>query len=600
MKRITFILCCFLSLFNVKAQIARWLIPPSYERMQIVKSVDAIMTDSAGVKAVWTMEGKRLLTCKDALFPFKDGIALAVKPGTSQITMAYKIGRESVNFSGCSVAHNYPYYSNGKVLVKNGEYYRYIDTEGNFQEGQFVTAYPYCNGYAACVTYLNMEKQKNLCHFLMDEAGTPVVFTYQGKAFDNEDVQFISSVNDENIGIVVVKSKVYFFNGVSKELTPVFAKDAPSTNVKEQVKLISDIEQSFVQSSDSTYVLYAKYGKNDAVAVFFDALKRPVSIKRNDNEHFYRQNTIAEKTYQSDLITTREGDRFGLSRNDAGEMLPPQFDEVVTCFDSRALVKLNGKYGMLQIMKDANFKLRMNKGDDIAFRHQKLETSVRADFPTFLPAEKVNIEINPQTGCNIDKTSKVCKNTDDGNYVEYNCVLNIPSNLPDELTDVEYPVAISYDGFTSSKIQFKVKAWHYKYFVVDIDDSQTAIENGTVSFVFNINAERIASDGIYPTTVNLQTDSLQYEYEKMSEIRHKCKVYSLKEGVNNIVIEIKEQGCPSAVFPFEVEYHKPVAKTKNKPAEKEKVTIKKKEKAAKPLNVAKPVNHETVRPRVIM
>ena len=80
----------------------------------------------------------------------------------------------------------------------------------------------------------------------------------------------------------------------------------------------------------------------------------------------------------------------------------------------------------------------------------------------------------------------------------------------------------------------------------------------------------------------------------MSEIRHKCKVYSLKEGVNNIVIQILEQGCPPASFPFEVEYYKPVAKTRNKPAEKEKVTIKKKEK------VVKSTNDETDRPRVIM
>lgn len=49
---------------------------------------------------------------------------------------------------------------------------------------------------------------------------------------------------------------------------------------------------------------------------------------------------------------------------------------------------------------------------------------------------------------------------------------------------------------------------------MDIDDSQTALENGAVSFVFNINAERIASDGVYPTTVNILTDSLTYEYEK--------------------------------------------------------------------------------------
>ena len=49
MKRFTFILLCLWSLMDIKAQIAEWLIPPSYEKMQLAKGIDAIMTDSAGV-----------------------------------------------------------------------------------------------------------------------------------------------------------------------------------------------------------------------------------------------------------------------------------------------------------------------------------------------------------------------------------------------------------------------------------------------------------------------------------------------------------------------------------------------------------------------
>ena len=595
MKRFSFVLLCLWSLMDMKAQIAKWLIPPSYERIQLVNGIDAIMTDSAGVKTVWTMDGQRLFSCKDELFPFKEGIALSVKQGTSQISMAYKQHGEKIQIGGCNVARNYPYYSDGKLLVQNGEYFRFVDTEGNVQKGIYTDAYPYFNGYATCITYLNMEKQKDPCLFLIDGNGSPVNFTHQEKSIDNSDLQFISSVNDENTGIVVVKSKVFFFNGATGELSPVFAKDNPAPNIKEQVKLTSDIGQCLLQNSDSTYMLTARYGKNDTVSVCFDLMKRPISIKRNEKEYIYSKKSEQQKTYESYLKSKKAGDFYGLDWDGADEMLPPQFEEITACFADKALAKLNGKFGMLKIFKDKKFELKMNKGDDIAFRHQKYETSIRADFPTLLSADKVNIEINPKTGCNIDKTSKNHKNTENGNFVEYNCVLNIPDKLSDDaLTVIKYPVTIYYDGLKSSEIPFKVNAWHYKYFVVDVDDSQTALENGTVSFVFNINAERIASDGIYPTTVEIQTDSLYYEYEKMSEIRHKCKVHSLKEGINNIVIKIKEQGCPPAEFPFEVEYYKPVAKTKNKPAEKEKVTIKKKEKAAGSTNV------KPERPRVIM
>ncbi len=594
MKRILLVLMLFLGYFSSKAQIAKWLIPPLYDKISLVGGVDAVMSDSAGTKTVWTFDGKRLITSTDEIFPFKEGMALALKRGTASISMIYKQNGEPISISGCSVAHAFPYYSNGKLLVLQGDSYKFIDREGGFLSGNYASAYPFFNGYAACDTYLNMEKKKDIRHMLLDGNGKPCSFSFQGKEIDADDIQFVSSVNDENIAIIIIKQRVYFYNAKEKNLIPILIKDVPTPNLKEQAKVTSDIPQSFLQNSDSTYTLTAKCGKNDVVSIDFDIMKRPKYIKRNDVEHYYKKITEEVKVRNSELRTTKENGLVGLFWNNEKEILPSQFEDVLSCFDNKAIVKTKGKVGMLEILKDESFKLKMNKGDDIAFRHQKFETTIRADFPTFLNSNKVNIEISTKTGCDIDKTSKESKNTESGNYVQYNCVLNIPPDLPDELTTIEYPITILYDGIKSSTIPFKVSAWHYKYFVVDIDDSQTALENGTVSFVFNINAERIASDGVYPTTVNILTDSLHYEYEKMSEVRHKCKVYSLKEGVNNIVVQILEQGCPPASFPFEVEYHKPVAKSRNKPAEKEKVTIKKKERTPK-----RAVENES-RPRVIM
>lgn len=594
MSRFLMFLMCLWAFIGGKAQIAKWLIPPSYEKIELANGIDAIMTDSVGVRTIWTLGGKRLITSKDKIYPFKEELALSVKRGTSAISMIYRQNGEAIKVEGCNVTYGFPYYSNGKLLVQQDAFYRFMDTDGNILEGKYPNAFPYFNGYAVCDIYLNMEKMKDIRHLLLDGQGKPCEFSFQGKDFDADDILFISSVNDENLAVVVIKQKVFFFNGTDKSLLPILANESPTPNLKEQARIISDISQCFLHDSDSTYTLTARCGKSDMVSITFDLMRRPKSIKINDSEHYYRVKQEYRKSWTSKIKVIEENGLFGLHWNNGGEILPPQFEEVITSFDNKVLVKVQGTVGMLEVIKDESFKLKMNKGDDIAFRHQKFETSIRADFPTFLKADKVNIEVNPQTGCDIDMTSKVSKNTESGNFVQYNCVLNIPPNLPDELTSVEYPITVQYDGIKSSTIPFKVNAWHYKYFVVDVDESQTALENGTVSFIFNINAERIASDGIYPTTVNILTDSLTFEYEKMSEIRHKCKVYSLKEGVNNIVVQILEQGCPPASFPFEVEYYKPVAKTRNRPAEKEKVTIKKKEKAQKPISEGES------RPRVIM
>ena len=150
----------------------------------------------------------------------------------------------------------------------------------------------------------------------------------------------------------------------------------------------------------------------------------------------------------------------------------------------------------------------------------------------------------------------------------------------DARNEITYPTQIVYDGLKSPIIPFKVKAWHYKYFNVDVNDAETSIHQGTLSFTFNINAERNPGEAVYPTSVNIQTDSLQCELEKISETRYKCKVLALAEGNNNIIVQILEQGCPPASFPFEVTYTKPAAKTRNKPAVKEDVVIKKKTRKA--------------------
>lgn len=593
MKKTLFILLCFgVACVQSKAQIAKWLISPQYGNIQLANGIDGIITDSLGNTTVWTMDGQKILSTNDELMPFKNGQALALKPGSSLISAIFKSDGTCLEINDCSVTHDYPFFSNGKLLVKHNYYYKYIDTNGEFIKGDYVSAYPYHNGYASCITFLNMEKKTDMVHFLIDENGSAVNFIFQDKQFAPNDVQFVSSVNDENICVVVIKQKLYLYNGKDKQLVPVLENDSVK-NFKGQAKISSSIEECCNRQADSSFELIAKCGKKGVLTVSFDPMGRPVSITKNGIQHFYKKKDEKEEESGSPLKIKQKGQLYGLDW-DSIEMLPPQFDNVIACVDDKALVRFEGKCGLVRIYKDAAFSIKMNKGDDIAFRHQKFETSIRVDFPPILSADKVNIDINPETGCYIDKTSKEFKSTESGNYVQYNCVLNIPDSLPDELTQLEYPVTMICDRLKSSVIPFNVKAWHYKYFVVDIDDSQTMLEKGNVSFVFNINAERIAGDGVYPTKVMIVTDSLQYEYEKLSEIRHKCKVYELKEGVNNIVVQIIEQGCPPAVFPFEVEYHKPVAKTRNKPAEKEKVTITKKTRA---ISVSK---EQELKPRVIM
>ena len=565
---------------HTNGQIAKWLIPPMYDNIQMAEGENLVITDSLNTKIIWSQSGKRLSSTKDQIHPFKEGFAVTTVTGTDSITGFYDSSGIFIPVQG-HVANSQPYFSNQNLLVHKGLYYMVVNTKGEFKEGQYLNAYPFRNGYASCYTYANLQKKKDPYYLLLSKENEQVVFSFGGKQFDNDDIEFVSSVNDENIGIIVAKHKLYYFHGEDKTLTPVFFNTS-ETNLKYQAKLELDFQQCTTNLSDSTFVLHAKCGKNDRIHLIFDNHQMLLSISLSDGEYVYKKNVEPKIEFESPLRLVKEGGKSGIYWGEQ-EILPPQFEELMTCFGDKAFVRLSGKCGLLQVLKDDNFRITINKGNPIDFRHQKYETAIRLDLPKIISAFTTRIEIDPQSGCEVDMTSGEKRDTEFGNYIQYNCVLNIPQSLPDEMygdsrNEITYPTQVVYDGLRSPVIPFMVKAWHYKYFNVDINESETSLNQGTLSFTFNINAERNPGEAVYPTTVYIQTDSLQCELEKISETRYKCKVLSLAEGDNSIIVQILEAGCPPASFPFEVTYTKPVPKTSKTSEVKEDVVIKKKTK----------------------
>lgn len=578
-KKLILGLAIFATTSNIKGQIAKWLIPPMYDNIHMANGEKLIITDSLDKKIIWSQSGKRLSMTEDQIHSFEEGYGVTIKRGTGVITGFYDKNGKFTSLSGCSATYSMPYFSDQHLLVQEGYYYRFVNPEGKIGVGQFAKAYPFSNGYASCQAFTNLQKKKETYNLLLSKDNEQISFLYNEKQFDNDDIEFISSINDENIGFVVAKHRLYYFNGKDRSLAPVFAKK-DETNIKNQAKLEYDISSSLSYESDSVTILQAKAGKKDFIQIKFNQIWIPLSIKLADGEYIYKKNTKTKTTYESPLRLVKNDEKCGIVW-DGKEILPPQLDDLITCFDDKAFVRLSGKCGMLQVLKDEDFKITINKGDKIDFKHQKKETTIRLDLPRIISAYNTRIEVDPKSGCEVDMTSGEKKNTEFGNYILYDCVLSIPKSLPDEMygderNDILYPIQIVYDDLRSPIIPFKVKAWHYKYLNVAINDSETSIHQGTLSFTFNINADRNPGEAVYPTSVNIKTDSLQYDLEKISETRYRCKVYALNEGINNVVVQILEEGCPPTSFPLEVTYTKPSAKTGNKPAVKEGVAIKKK------------------------
>lgn len=590
MKRVLLLLLMIIqSCFTVKAQMVRWVMQPVYDKIYMADGAPFIISDSVNTYSLWNLEGERIAVTQDKIHPFVEGYAITTKQGTDVVTGFFDMQGKHIAVNNYSLAYPDTYFSDGYLLLKFGSGYRIVNTSGSeLFFGKYLIMYPFNKGYASCFTYESVEKRRNPYYTYITTDDRAVVFSFNDRVFDKTDVGFLSSINDEGKAIAVIKNKIFCFESANSRLTPVFAtKD--ETNLKRQVSVEGTVNE-YLLSMNDTFVIKGRGGKNEGNVVFyFDRLLRPTKIVYADRTEVFEIKKREKETYASSFSVQESADHMYGLKWDGKTILPPQFDEVGLCVNDLASVCTRGKWGMLTYDKLLKFRLIMHDGKDIAFRHKDVATTIKLELPAVISADKCRFDVGQEYGCTVDKMSLETKNTENGNYVRYKCTLSMPKELPDVITELQYPVRITYDGLQYPVVPIKTRAWHYKYINVDLDDSETTIEQGDVSFTINISADKQPGENDYPFEVDIKTDSLRTELVKISETRYKCKLYSLAEGVNNVNISILEAGCPPSVFPFEITYVKPVEKSKDQPEVKEAVKIEKKVNVRRPVQVDAPV-----------
>lgn len=564
------------------AQLPEWTIGPVNDTLFVKADNMLIQGVDGGKSSIWDMEGKLLFATDDVILPFKDGVATTQPKGQQVITGFVDMSGKFTAIRNLKVAYGNPFFEDGYILcTDNDDKYVYIRKDGavaTFPE--VVRAYPFHRGYAPYFTFENMEKRKNPHYGYLKADGEAVEYFISGggsiKAVDAKDIDFVSGIASTGKGVVAVKNKLYWFDAASELLEPFFRGDDDSVK-KRHLGIDGNYEQYFQNLPQDTVVINAKYGKNQHAILKFNSELMPVVFEFEDDVMTFAEKPAAQFAYESDIQAYNNNGKYGLSLKSV-EVLPEQFEAVGIKYGNRAFVKLDGKWGVVAIVPGLEYGLKLNKGEDIAFRHQKFDTQIRLDLPARISAREARVHIPEETGCLIDKTSRESKDTESGNFVTYNCVLNIPHSLPDTITTITYrPVGITYDGLSLFPVPLSVKAWHLKYYNVDPIESETSISNGIASFTLNINAQKNVGESDYPFEVRIDADSIAVEYEKISETRYKCLVSNLQEGDNSLNIYVTEKGCPPSVFPFEIFYSKPVPRKK----QKEEVVIRKKDPVAK-------------------
>lgn len=576
MKRILVLLGSMVFGISAYAQLARWVIPPSYDSLAVKIDNNLLSTDSAGTTTLWTLDGKSLFSTREQIQPYKEGVATVIKKDGDLIVGFVDVSGKFISLPNIQIAYDNPSFNDGFLIYRDNDGYGYYQKNGiKASFPRTVVSYPFHQGYAPYLTYAQLEKKKDPHYGYHIANAQPLFYKIyangEEKDFDPRELSFLSGIAPNGKGVAVIKNKLYWFSTTTGAFEPLLWGDEESEK-KRHLILDGDYEQYFLKLPPDGVEIRAKYGKKQIALLNFDKELVPTQFTF-DNENVVFEHKISSPIkYATRLSSYGDTNNLGLSMN-SKKVLPQQFEAVGLMYGDRAFVKQHGKWGVVEIIPDIAFHLQVNKGEDIAFRHQKFETQIRIDLPAHISAKEARIDIQESIGCTIDKTSRETRDTESGNFVLYNCTLNIPPSLPDTITEITYfPIAVSYDGISMFDMPLKVKAWHLKYYNVDPIDSETTIDNGVASFTININAQRNVGEGDYPFEVKIEADSITVDYEKISETRYKCTIYNLQDGKNNLNIFVTEKGCPSSVFPFEIMYVRPVPKKKTK----ESVVIRKK------------------------
>lgn len=586
MKKLIILLFLLQTGLCLHAQMSRWILHPVCERIFLSEYAPVVICDSLNTTSLWNLQGKQMAVTTDAVHPFVDGYAVTSTKGSEQLTGFYDENGHHVGLNGYSAAYAHYQFSDGFLLVKDNWGYYFITPQGEkAQLGNYQVMYPFSQGVAACCTYKDVERRKNPYYMYMKTDNSKLTFTLKGKPVDSDDVQFLSSMSDEGISVAVIKDKLYLYNMNTATLMPAFPGKGEEFT-KKQLE-ISGHESEYLQVTNDSIVLTAHGNKKETVTFVFNKWMKPLHINFMDYKTVFQVRKKAPFQPASMLSALPgQNQQVGLKNGDA-VILPPQFDEVAFCFNQFAVVRKNNRWGMVVYDESLNYRLTMHQGKNISFRHREVQSDIKLELPAIINADKCRFAIHEKEGCVIDKISLETKNTENGNYVYYKCKLSIPEGLPDVLTELQYPVTITYDGLTYPTVPIKTMAWHYKYINVALDEAETTFGQGDASFIINILIDKQPGDDDYPFQVTIQSDSVQSELTKISEVRYQCNLYSLSAGVNPIRICIQEVGCPASVFPFDVTYVKP-EQVRGRPKVKESISIEMR--GSKPIEPEQPVS----------
>ena len=518
MKKLLLIICVLgLTLTNANAQVAKWLIKPEYDQIELVNG-NLFKGYASGKTYIWDQNGQETARIDSdvQIIEFQEGIGVILEKNSQYIVGILDEYGKFINLkeSKYSVTHNYPYYSSGYLLVRQGTKYVFLDKSGTTNFGYFENAYPFFED-VACVAMAKKEDEIVWNYLFHQDASY---------LFDAKNVPSFCASFHDGIAVVAFDKKFYIVDK-SKTITPMHT-DKNLKNKKSQV--VSNSKEQLVNKTATGYVIEAQNAKFE-----FDKMMRPTLLKLDDQPNVtYSYSTPIKPFVDSDFekYSSHNG-KYGLSYKEE-LLLPPQFDFIPQLVDDNAVVKINKKYGIVTLDKDANISFKVNNNEYISFVHQYHTTKMMVSLPSFIKCSSA-VVLSKSEFCEIQTETRVERENIEANVIGYDCRLTIDKNLTDTLTIRDYYFSIKYEGLQSIDYRVGVEEWFVKYYKVELTNKEFAIQAGdSIQVEFDVlKSDSRMDDPVYFKKVELISKNLRCtpQLNKISESHY--NFYLSESGV---------------------------------------------------------------------
>ena len=154
-KRLLFLFLCICIDSSMHAQIAKWVVKPQYDQIEIVDD-KLIKVSLNGKYGFINREGKRVVPIEyDSITPFYEDYALLFKEGEFYGIINANGHVTELKNRGILLCFDNSRFYNGLLLVKKNNLYYFLNGNGKEVAGPYAKAYPFFDGRACVKRYFN-------------------------------------------------------------------------------------------------------------------------------------------------------------------------------------------------------------------------------------------------------------------------------------------------------------------------------------------------------------------------------------------------------------------------------------------------------------